>query len=121
MSRFIRLAVVAAFFSSLVAQGQVLTTANAKDHIGETATVCGVIASEKTATDSHGTPTFINLDQPYPHQVFTVLIWSSDNAAVGTIPATGRVCAKGPITLNRGVPEIVVHKSADLYVPALSN
>jgi hypothetical protein len=28
------------------------------------------------------------------------------------------VCAKGPITLYRGVPEIVVHKSADLYVPS---
>ena len=121
MSRFIRLAVVAAFFSSLVAQAQVLTTAEAKDHEGETATVCGVVASENTATDSHGTPTFINLDQPYPHQVFTVLIWGSDKAAVGTIPETARVCAKGPITLYRGVPEIVVHKSADLYVPTLSN
>jgi hypothetical protein len=121
MSRFIRLAVVVAFLSSLIAHGQVLTTAEAKDRIGETATVCGTIASKTTATSSRGTPTFINLDQPYPHQVFTVLIWGSDKAAVGTIPETGRVCAKGPITLYRGVPEIVVHKSADLYVPTLSN
>jgi hypothetical protein len=121
MSRFIRLAIVAAFLSSLIARGQVLTTAEAKDHVGETVTVCGVIASENTATGSHGTPTFINLDQPYPHQVFTVLIWGSDKAAVGTIPETGRVCAKGPITLYRGVLEIVVHKSVDLYVPSLSN
>ena len=118
MSLFIRLAVVAAFLSLLVAHGQVLTTAEAKDHVGETATVCGTIAGEKTATGSRGTPTFINLDQPYPHQVFTVLIWGSDKAAVGTIPETGRVCAKGPITLYRGVPEIVVRKSTDLYVPS---
>jgi hypothetical protein len=121
MSRFIRLAVVTAFLSSLVAHGQALTTAEAKDHVGETATVCGTIASETKATGSRGTPTVINLDQPYPHQVFTVLIWGSDKAAVGTIPETGRVCAKGPITLYRGVPEIVVHKSADLYIPTLSN
>ena len=40
MNRFIRLAVVAAFLSSLIAHGQVLTTAEAKDHVGETATVC---------------------------------------------------------------------------------
>jgi hypothetical protein len=120
MSLCVLLAVVA-FLSSLIAQGQVLTTAEAKDHVGETATVCGAIASENTATGSRGTPTFINLDQPYPHQVFSVLIWGSDKAAVGSIPQTGRVCAKGPITLYRGVPEIVVRKSADLYVPALSN
>jgi hypothetical protein len=118
MIRFVRLAVIAAFLSSLIAHGQVLTTAEAKNHVGENATVCGTIASQTTATGSHGTPTFINLDQPYPHQVFTVLIWGSDKAAVGTIPETGRVCAKGPITLYRGVPEIIVHKSADLYVPS---
>lgn len=121
MSRFIRLALVAAFLSSLIAHGQVLTTAEAKDHIGETATVCGSIASETNATGSHGTPTFINLDQPYPHQVFTVLIWGSDQATVGNVPETRRLCAKGTITLYRGFPEIVVHKSADLYVPTLSN
>jgi hypothetical protein len=118
MIRFVRLAVIAAFLSSLIAHGQVLTMAEAKNHVGENATVGGTIASQTTATGSHGTPTFINLDQPYPHQVFTVLIWGSDKAAVGTIPETGRVCAKGPITLYRGVPEIVVHKSADLYVPS---
>ena len=121
MSRFMRLAVVAAFLAWFTAQGQVLTTAQAKDHVGETATVCGTIASETTATESRGTPTFVNFDQPYPHQVFTVLIWGSDKAEVGTVPETGRVCAKGPITLYHGVPEIVVHKSAGLFVPTLSN
>lgn len=121
MSRFIRLAVVAAFLAPLSAHGQILTTAQAKDHVGETTTVCGLIASETTATGSQGSPTFVNLDKPYPHQIFTVLIWGSDRAAVGTIPKTGRVCAKGTISLYRGIPEIVVHSFADLYVPKLSN
>jgi len=121
MNRIVRLAVIYALFSSLIASAQVFTTTEAKDHIGETATVCGTIAGETTATGSHGSPTFINLDQPYPHQIFTVLIWGSDKAAVGTIPTTGRMCAKGSISLYRGVPEIVVHKPADLYVPKLSN
>ena len=121
MKWFIHLSFAAAFLSSVIAHGQALTTAETKDHVGETATVCGVISSENTATGSHGSPTFINLDQPYPHQVFTVLIWGSDKASVGTIPRTGQLCAKGPIALYHGVPEIVVHKSADLYVPALSN
>jgi hypothetical protein len=121
MSRFFRLAVVAAFLATLIAHGQVLNTTEAKDHLGQTATVCGTIASEAAATGSRGAPTFINLDQPYPHQVFTVLIWGADQAAVGKIPEAGRVCAKGPIALYHGVPQIVVHKSSDFYAPTLSN
>jgi hypothetical protein len=92
-----------------------------KNHVGENATVCGQVASENTAVNSHGTPTLVNLDEPYPHQVFTVLIWGSDKAAVGPVPKAGRVCAKGTISLYRGVPEIVIHSSDDLYVPKLSN
>jgi hypothetical protein len=121
MKRFIHLAVATVFLSSLLLKAQVLTSAEAKDHVGESATVCGLIASENTATSSRGTPTFVNLDQPYPHQVFAVLIWGSDKAAVGQVPKTGHICAKGTISLYRGVPEIVVRSSADLYVPKLSN
>jgi hypothetical protein len=122
MKRFVRLILAAAFLSSLFLHAQVLTSAEAKDHVGESATVCGLIASENTATSSRGTPSFVNLDQPYPHQVFfTLLVWGSDKAAVGPIPKTGRICVKGTISLYRGIPEIVAHKSSDLYVPNLSN
>jgi len=107
--------------TSPIVQAQVLTSAEAKNHVGENAIVCGQIASENAAVNSHSTPTFVNLDQPYPHEVFTVLIWGSDKAAVEPIPKTGRVGAKGTISLYRGVPEIVVHSSDDLYVPKLSN
>lgn len=53
--------------------GSTLTTTEAAKHIVERATV---IATEHTATSSHGTPTFINLDKPYPDQVFTVPVGS---------------------------------------------
>jgi len=121
MKRFIRFTLAVSLLASSLLKAQVLTTTEAKDHVGETATVCGLIASENTATSSHGTPTFVNLDQPYPNQVFTVLIWGSDKAEVGPIPKTGRLCARGTISLYHGSPEIVAHKSADLYVPNLSN
>ena len=55
VSRFIRLVAVAACLSSLIVHGQVLSAAQAKDHVGETATVCGTIASETAATGSRGT------------------------------------------------------------------
>ena len=48
------------------AKGQSVSAADARNHIGEKATVCGKVASERTATRSRGEPTFINLDAPYP-------------------------------------------------------
>jgi hypothetical protein len=44
--------VVALLLMTSVGQAQSLTTAQAKGHEGENATVCGVVASERTATSS---------------------------------------------------------------------
>jgi len=103
--------------ASVLWAGSTLSTTEAAKHIGERATVCGNVASEHTATTSRGTPTFINLDKPYPSQVFTVLVWGSDRASVGTLPHSGQICATGTITEYRGTPEIVLHGAQDWYVP----
>jgi len=107
------LAVVSAFvFWASIGQAQTLTAAQAKAHEGESATVCGKVASEHTWTRSRGEPNFINLDAAYPNQVFTVLVWEDDRENVGTLPLTGsHVCATGLIQDYRGVPEIVVRNS----------
>jgi hypothetical protein len=106
---------VACFFSLLLAfstaaQTSKITAAEAKDHVGETRTVCGKVASAYFASKSKGEPTFLNLDEPYPKQVFTILIWGSDRAKFGT-PETkhkdARVCVTGKITSYRGKPEII--------------
>jgi hypothetical protein len=68
----------AAMFASSSTGVTSISAAEAKNHIGEQATVCGKIASEKTATSSRGEPTFINLDSAYPHQVLTILVWGDD-------------------------------------------
>jgi DNA/RNA endonuclease YhcR with UshA esterase domain len=91
---------------------QSISAADAKNHIGEKATVCGKVASERTATSSRGEPTFINLDAAYPNQIFTILVWGDDRQNVGELPREGsRVCATGMIREYRGVPEIVVRSS----------
>jgi hypothetical protein len=100
-----------------LAMAQTITATEAGKHIGEHATVCGTIASEHTATSSRGTPTFINLDQAYPNQVFTVLIWGSDRDTVGMLPKSGSLCVTGLISDYRGTPEIVLHDKGSWYVP----
>src|SRR6202040_1200401 len=88
-----------------LAQTNKITAAEAKDHVGETRTVCGKVASTHFAAKSKGQPTFLNLDEAYPKSVFTILIWGSDRAKFGT-PETKykgeRVCVTGKITTYRG-------------------
>jgi hypothetical protein len=99
----------------LPAVAETITPVDAKNHIGEQATVCGKVAGEKTAAGSRGEPTFINLDAAYPNQVFTILVWGDDRKNVGELPRVGsRVCASGVIQDYRGVPEIVVRSSGQL-------
>lgn len=92
------------------AQTNNITAAEAKDHVGETRTVCGKVASTHFASKSKGEPTFLNLDEPYPKEVFTILIWGSDRAKFGT-PETKykdvSVCVTGKITSHREKPEVI--------------
>jgi len=92
-----------------------LTADQAKNHIGENATVCGTVASIHYAAGSRGAPTFVNLEKRYPNEIFTILIWGEDLAKFSTKPSTWdgkRVCATGTINSYRGTPEIVA-KSQD--------
>jgi hypothetical protein len=45
-----------------------LTTSEAKQHIGETATVCGVVASGRYSERTRGSPMFLEIDKAYPNQ-----------------------------------------------------
>ena len=112
-SRLLLLSVLA--FALTPISAQTISAADAKNHVGEKATVCGKVAGERTAASSRGEPTFINLDDAYPHQVFTILVWGDDRPKVGALPTEGaRVCATGLIQDYKGVPEIVVRSSGQL-------
>jgi hypothetical protein len=96
---------------SVVAQTKRLAAKDAKDHVGEVATVCGTVASARYADRTKGQPTFLNLDEPYPHQIFTILIWGTDRAKFGTPEMKyrdKRVCATGLIKNYRDVSEMAI-------------
>src|ERR1017187_2262099 len=98
---------------------QRLTAADAKAHVGEHATVCGRVAGVHQATRSKGEPTFINLDKPYPNQMFTIVIFGSDLPRFESLQQKylgKRVCVTGTITIFKDVPEIVAHDPAAIKV-----
>jgi len=87
-----------------------LTAAETAQHVGEQATVCGVVASAYHADTIEGQPTFINLDKAYPDQIFTIVVWDDYRGKFSTPPEswTGRLCATGLVRDFRGKPEIKV-------------
>src|SRR5580704_3039082 len=102
---------------ALSGQSKRLTTTEAKNHIGEQATVCGRVAGGRYAATTRGKPTFLDFDKPYPGQLFTVLIWGENRAKFGTPEETYRnktICISGRIQSYRGEPEIIASDPAQL-------
>jgi hypothetical protein len=113
------LAAIAALGSvpSALGDSPKVSPADAINHIGEVATVCGRVASAKYAADANRQPTFLNLDKPYPDHIFTAVIWGSDRAAFVYAPeslADRQICVTGTIQLYRGKAEIKVSKPTQI-------
>jgi DNA/RNA endonuclease YhcR with UshA esterase domain len=103
--------------SDLLAQN-FITPADVSKHIGQTKTVCGKVASTFYSVRSKGQPTFINLDQAYPNQIFTIVIWGSDRVKFKNSPETffkdKSVCVTGKIDTYKGRPEIIVRDPSQI-------
>jgi hypothetical protein len=107
--------------SCSIAQAQTarITTKDAKDHIGQVETVCGKVASAHYADRSKGQPTFLNLDEPYPHEIFTVVIWGNDRTKFGAPESkysNARICVTGKIASYQGKPEIAATEPSQIEV-----
>jgi len=98
-------------FANIVFSANNISPEDAINHIGEEAIVCGNVASTHFSSRSKGQPTFINLNRPYPNQIFTVLIWGSDRSKFPGAPenyySNKRICVSGKIQQYKGAPEIV--------------
>ena len=97
-----------------------IPSAQAQQHIGETATVCGLVATARFHATQQGRPTYLNFDHPYPNQTFTVTITEAARAAFSQPPETlfnGKtVCVTGQIVDRRGKPQIVVEKPSQITI-----
>jgi len=84
---------------------------DAASHIGETATVCGVVASAKFEAHARSQPTLLDLGKSYPHAIFTAVIYGDHRSKFGT-PETSlrgkRICVTGQISDYHGKPEIIL-------------
>jgi hypothetical protein len=97
--------------SALAANAASISPEDAAKHVGEDATVCGLVASAKYVSQSKGGPTFLDFGKPYPNSIFVALILGSDRAKFGTPEKElqgKQVCVTGKIRLYEGKPEIIL-------------
>jgi hypothetical protein len=116
---FLVLVVVGGF--PAFAQENTITPADADKYVGQKATVCGIVASATFSSRTKGQPTFLKLDQPYPRQIFTVVIWGKDRGYFSRpleVAYRGkRICVTGIVELYKGKPEIIVHGPQQISIP----
>jgi hypothetical protein len=91
-----------------------VTPAEAKNHIGETATVCGKVVDTKVskyAVAGHGKPVNFDLDQPEPKPVFYFVAFGAKPGGPDEVIAAyqgKRVCVTGKIAAPAGGPPLIM-------------
>jgi hypothetical protein len=88
-----------------------ISSYEASAHAGKRRTVCGEVVTPNYSSGG----TFLNLDEPYPRHIFTILIWEEDRERYPELPeemfAGQSVCVTGTIEPYRGVHQIVARKN----------
>jgi hypothetical protein len=101
----------------VAAYAALLNPEEAASHVGENATVCGLVASATYAAQATAAPTFLDFGKPYPNQVFTAIIFGSDRTKFGAPELSLRerqACVTGEIFLYQGKPEIILRDPKQL-------
>jgi DNA/RNA endonuclease YhcR with UshA esterase domain len=101
---------------------EVIRSDQAGEHIGETKTVCGLVASTRYLEGERDNPTFLNFDRPYPDQTMSIRIPGSHRAEFASPPEVayeGKViCVTGLIMNFHGKPQIVVEDPSQIVIQA---
>ena len=116
---YVMLCILLCIFCAQVLAENSITTPEARNHVGQIATVCGRVESTHFANTSRGQPTFLNLDRAYPNQIFTIVIWGSDRGRFGRPEnkyLDKQICVTGEIKLYRGVPEVIAEKPNQIQI-----
>ena len=94
-----------------------IAPADAINHVGQRARVCGKVVSSKYAQSSRRSPTFLNLDRPYPNHVFTAVIWGDARPRFKSAPELLQghsICVTGAIMLYKGRAEMEISDPAQI-------
>lgn len=107
--------------SMAFSQVEVKTPAELKGHVGDSIKYCGKVASARLMDRSFNAPTFLNIDNPYPNQTFTVVIWKWDRENFQEKPEKfyldKNVCIYGKLELFKETQlQVTIHSEAQIVI-----
>jgi hypothetical protein len=93
----------------------------ARTRLGQKATVCGPVVSTRSATNTSGQPTFLNIGAPYPDDNrVTVLIWGENLGHFDEDPESAygdrKICVTGTVKAYQGAVEIEATRPGQIRV-----
>lgn len=101
-------------------QVEIKTAAELKEHVGDSIKYCGKVASAKLMDRTLHTPTFINMDNPYPNQTLTVVVWGDDRKNFTERPdkfyLNKNVCVYGKLELFKNQVQVTIHSETQMVV-----
>ena len=86
---------------------------------GRVAKLKGPVKSTKYAAYSNGSPTFLDIGRPYPHEGLAIVIWIENRPAFGRPEVRYRghtICVRGAVHRYNGVPEIVARSPRQIGI-----
>jgi DNA/RNA endonuclease YhcR with UshA esterase domain len=102
------------------AKGQVsIKLEESGQHIGDSVTICALVADMRYFENSKNQPTFLNIGDSYPNQKLTVVIWGSVKIKfkepIENLKGK-QICITGRIILFKERPEIVIDSPDQIKV-----
>ena len=99
---------------------EVIKAEVAGGYVDQVKTVEGTVKSATYIPRIKGRPTFIDLQKPHPHSVFTVVIWGRNRPKFGENPENvlrdKTIRVTGKIGLHKEKPQIIVTKPEQIQI-----
>jgi hypothetical protein len=101
-------------------QVEVKSAAELKNHIGDSIKYCGKVVTARLMDRMMNAPAFLNIDEAYPHQSLTVVVWANDRQNFTEKPEKfyldKNVCIYGKLEKFKEQLQIVIHSEQQLVV-----
>jgi hypothetical protein len=113
---------ISALSLSQAANPSVIRAVDAKNHVGETATVCGEVVDSrigKYGVGNYGRPVTLDLDSPEPQPVFFFVTWGTNQAKAEQVRNSyqgKQVCVAGKIVKGGTAPYIIASEPSQIKI-----
>jgi hypothetical protein len=109
-----------AICSIAYSQVEIKSASELKDHIGDSVKYCGKVVTARLMDRMMNAPAFLNIDEAYPNQSLTVVVWAADRKNFTEKPEKfyldKNVCIYGKLEKYKDQVQIVIHSEEQLVV-----